>query len=110
MDNLTMLNKSGKFTLATLACCISLSANSQTVSQTQAHSFGVRENISEGGREAQDYVSYDRGMNTWRGYYYQGGYLFTNLLSGSAESEVTNQDVRSFGHICKQRLINSVAG
>jgi len=63
-----------------------------------------------GGREARDYITYNLGQNTWRSYYYTGGYIFTNVLLEGAGGESTEQDVRSFGHICKQRLIKSSAG
>jgi len=63
-----------------------------------------------GGYEAKDYVSYDHGSNTWRSYYYVGGYHFSNLLWNGDGSELTDHSVRSFGHICKQRLMKSTPG
>lgn len=63
-----------------------------------------------GGHEAQDYVRYDHGVNTWRSYYYVGVYVFSNFLLGAQGNVEANKDFRLFGHICKQRLIKSVPG
>lgn len=63
-----------------------------------------------GGHEARDYVSYNHGTNTWRSYYYVGGYVFSNFLLGAKGEVEANKDLRLFGHICNQRLIKSVPG
>ena len=63
-----------------------------------------------GGHEAQDYVRYDHGANTWRSYYHVGGYVFSNFLLGAQGNVEANKDFRLFGHICKQRLIKSIPG
>lgn len=63
-----------------------------------------------GGHEARDFVSYNHGSNTWRSYYYVGGYVFSNFLLGAKGEIEANKDLRLFGHICNQRLIKSVPG
>jgi len=63
-----------------------------------------------GGHEARDYVSYYQGRNTWRRYYYVGGYTFINMLAENSSAASADQDIRLFGHICNQQLIKSVAG
>ena len=63
-----------------------------------------------GGHQAKDYVSYNYGTNTWRSYYYVGGYVFSNFLLGTKGDVEANKDLRLFGHICNQRLIKSIPG
>ncbi|WP_110950113.1 hypothetical protein [Pseudomonas bohemica] len=63
-----------------------------------------------GGREARDHVSYYRGSNTWRSNYYSGTYTFSNHLLGDVAELEAAKASRTFGHICKQRLIKSVPG
>ncbi|MFK3797772.1 hypothetical protein [Pseudomonas sp. NPDC088444] len=65
----------------------------------------VRFDRCSGGHEARDYVSYDRGANTWRSYYYVGGYTFLNALLGAEAQAEANADVRLFGHICKSSRV-----
>lgn len=63
-----------------------------------------------GGHEALDHVTYHLGTHTWRSYYYVGGYTFSNALLGPAADADAAQDLRLFGHICRQQLIKTARG
>lgn len=63
-----------------------------------------------GGHEALDHLTYHLGTSTWRSYYYVGGYTLSNTLLGPEADAAAAQDLRLFGHICRQQLIKSVRG
>lgn len=58
-----------------------------------------------GGAEARDFVDKHTGFNTWRTYYKVAGYTTQNLSAGTA-SEMPH--AYYLGHICTQRLIQTV--